>query len=63
MDGMATNKKGRKVMHLKDNDKLDEAVCQWFVQDMPVIKAVQLHKQLHERSTVPSVQASRGYNI
>ena len=62
-DGMAMSKKGRKVMRLSDDDKLNEAVYQWFVQkqsqDMPVSgpvlceKAVQLHKQLHEGSTVP----------
>ena len=71
MDGMAMSKKGRKVMRLSDDDKLNEAVYQWFVQkwshDMqvsgPVLceKAVQLHKQLHEGSTVPSFQASRSW--
>ena len=62
MDGMAMSKKRRKVMRLSDDGKLDEAVYQWFVQkrsqDMPVSgpvpceKAVQLHKQVHEGSTV-----------
>ena len=71
VDGMSMNKKGRKVMRLSDDDKLDEAVYQWFVQkrsqDIPVSgpvlceKAVQLRKQLHEGSTVPSFQASRGW--
>ena len=40
MESMDMNKKGRKVMRLANDDKLDEAVYQWFVQkrsqDMPV---------------------------
>ena len=65
------SKKGRKVMHLANDDKLDEAVYQWFVQkrsqNMPVNgpvlceKAVQLHKLLHEGDAVPPFQASRGW--
>ena len=56
MESMAIRKKGRKVMSLADNDKLDEAVYVWFVQkrtqDMPVsgpilcVKAAQLHALL-----------------
>ena len=69
MESMAISKKGRKVMHLADDDKLDEAVYLWFVQkrtqDMPVSgsilceKAAQLHALLHQSDSEPSFQASR----
>ena len=40
MESMAISKKGQKVMHLADVDKLDEAVYFWFVQkriqDIPI---------------------------
>ena len=40
MDSMDMSKKGRKVMRLVNDDKLDEAVYLWFSQkrsqDMPV---------------------------
>jgi len=58
-------------MRLANDDKLDEAVHQWFVQkcsqNMPVSgpvfceKAVQLHKQLHKGDAIPPFQASRGW--
>ena len=32
MESMAISKKGKKVMSLADDDKLDEAVYLWFVQ-------------------------------
>lgn len=71
MESMAMSKKGRKVMRLADDDRLDKAVYLWFAQkwsqDMPVSgpvlceKAVQLHEQLHESESVPPFQASRGW--
>ena len=40
MESLAMNTKGRKIMRLADNEKLDKAVYPWFVQkrsqDMPV---------------------------
>ena len=50
---MDTSKKGRKVMQLADDDKLDKAVYLWFTQkrsqDMLAReKAAQLHELLHE---------------
>ena len=74
MEGLAMNTKGRKVMCLADNEKLDKAVYLWFIQkrsqDMPVSgpvlceKATQLHAQLHEGdpdNLESSFQASRGW--
>ena len=58
MESLAMSSKGRKVMRMADDEKLDEAVYLWFVQkrsqDFPVSgpilceKAVQLHAQLHQ---------------
>ena len=71
MENTAISTKGRKVMRICDDDKLDEAVYLWFVQkrsqDMPVSgpilceKASELHSQLHEGESVPPFQASRGW--
>ena len=72
MESMTISIKGRKVMRLASDEKLDEAVYQWFVQkrsvDMPVSgpvlceKALQLHEQLYQgASNTPSFQASRGW--
>ena len=32
MESLSMSLKTRKVMHLADDEKLDEAVCLWFVQ-------------------------------
>ena len=65
MDNMAMSKKGRKVMRLASDDKLDEAVYQWFVQkrsqDMPLCKAVQLHGMLNKGGAIAPFQASRAW--
>ena len=71
MESMAISKKGRKVMRLADDGKLDEAVYLWFVQkrtqDMPVSgpilceKAAQLHALLYKDDPEPPFQASRGW--
>ena len=63
MESMAVSKKGRKVVRLANNDKLDEAVCPWFVQkglkEWPVSrlvlceKAAQLHVLLHKGDSEP----------
>ena len=74
MEGLAMNTKGRKVMRLADDEKLDKAVYLWFIQkrsqDMPISgpvlceKATQLHAQLHDGdpdNLESSFQASRGW--
>ena len=74
MEGLAMNTKGRKVIRLADDEKLDKAVYLWFIQkrsqDMPISgpvlceKATQLHAQLHEGdpgNLESSFQASRGW--
>ena len=71
MENTAISTKGRKVMRICDDEKLDQAVYMWFVQkrgqDMPVSgpilceKATELHSQLHEGESVPPFQASRGW--
>ena len=51
MESMAISKKGQKLMHLEDDDKLDEAVYFWFVQkrthDMPVSDPILCEKAAH----------------
>ena len=71
MEGLSMSKKGRKIMRLADDDKLDEAVYLWFVQkrskDMPVSgpilceKATQLYVKLYEGDSESPFQASRGW--
>ena len=62
MDSMAMSKKGRKVMRLANDDKLDEALYQWFVQkrsqDTPVENSC-LSASRGRR--YPPFQASRGW--
>ena len=74
MESLSISSKTRKVMHLADDENLDEAVYLWFVQrrsqDMPVSgsilceKATQLQAQLHQGGSEDSkapFQASRGW--
>ena len=71
MDGLAVDKKKRKVMRVSIDESLDKAVYLWFSQkrsqNMPVSgpvlceKAAQLHEQLHEGGDITPFQASRGW--
>ena len=71
MDSLSVSLKERKIMHLADDEKVDEAVYLWYVQKRsqgipitgPILreKAQLFYQQLHGDSSSSTFQASTGW--